>query len=567
MPFKLVQLGLFIPSIMHRYEVYLIAENLSTTLLREVQISNLSLVVTAISASSAREDTNYQTLEFLGDSILKMCTSVQLMAEYPLWHEGYLSAKKDRLIANSRLSRAAIETGLDKFIITKAFTGYKWRPLYVEDLLKSAGDSKRALSTKVLADVVEALIGAAMLDGGITKALACLQVFLPELNWQPLETRRSFLYQRVPRIELPPTLQPVESLIGYQFKKPGLLIEAMTHASYNTGSGSLERFEFLGDSVLDNIIVAAMYPHALSHVQMHLLRTALVNADFLAFICMEWSIEQEVVDLEGDPPQIKATSKSLPLWRFMRHMSPKIGYVEVTTLKRHTELREHVKTAIEIGTHYPWALLARLEAHKFYSDIIESLLGAVVSIKFSLFLFPCTQFYSSQGICYGPCSYSLINQICILIWSQWIDSGSLEICTQIVERMGILKYFRRILNDNVHVWHPKEELGMVADTESVRYVISLRKGNEMNKGKEYVCEVFVGDVLVVEMGGGVNKEEVKTKAAEAALQILKGNGKVLKKDIKMGRSVVAAEERNVDGEINRKEELEKGYSDVDMTIE
>jgi hypothetical protein len=89
----------------------------------------------------------------------------------------------------------------------------------------------------------------------------------------------------------------------------------------------------------------------------------------------------------------------------------------------------------------------------------------------------------------------------------------------------------------------------------------------MNKGKEYVCEVFVGDVLVVEMGGGVNKEEVKTKAAEAALQILKGNGKVLKKDIKMGRSVVAAEERNVDGEINRKEELEKGYSDVDMTIE
>ena len=214
MPFKLVQLGLFIPSIMHRYEVYLIAEKLSTTLLAEVQISDLSLVVTAISASSAREDTNYQTLEFLGDSILKMCTSVQLMAEYPLWHEGYLSAKKDRLIANSRLSRAAIETGLDKFIITKAFTGLKWRPLYVDDLLKVTRDPKRDMSTKVLADVVEALIGAAMVDGDIPKALACLQVFLPELSWQPLAKRRSFLYQRVPDIELPATLQPVESLIG-----------------------------------------------------------------------------------------------------------------------------------------------------------------------------------------------------------------------------------------------------------------------------------------------------------------------------------------------------------------
>jgi dsRNA-specific ribonuclease len=215
MLFKFVQLGLFIPSIMHRYEVYLIAEKLSTTLLAEVQISDLSLLVTAITASSAREDTIYQTLEFLGDSILKMCTSVQLMAEYPLWHEGYLSAKKDRLIANSRLSRAAIETGLD------------------------------------------------------------------------------------------------------------------------------------------NIIVTAMYPHDLSHAQMHLLHTALVNADFLAYICMEWSIEQEVIDLEGEgSPQIKVTSKSLPLWRFMRHMS-KIGLLQVATLEKYTQLREHLKAAIENGTHYP----------------------------------------------------------------------------------------------------------------------------------------------------------------------------------------------------------------------
>jgi dsRNA-specific ribonuclease len=209
-------------------------------------------------------------------------------------------------------------------------------------------------------------------------------VFLPELSWQPLAKRRSFLYQRVPDIELPATLQPVESLIGYQFKKPGLLIEAMTHASYSTGSGSFERLEFLGDSILDNIIVTAMYPCGLSHVQMHLLRTALVNADFLAFICMEWSIEQEVIGLEGEGlPQIKVTSKSLPLWRFMRHMSPKIGILQVATLERFTELREHIKVAIENGTHYPWALLARLEAHKFYSDMMESLLGAVVGIKIS----------------------------------------------------------------------------------------------------------------------------------------------------------------------------------------
>jgi dsRNA-specific ribonuclease len=78
------------------------------------------------------------------------------MATYPLWHEGYLSAKKDGVVSNSRLSRAAIEAGLDSFIITKPFTGHKWRPIYIEDIREVGHETdKRELSTKVLADVVE----------------------------------------------------------------------------------------------------------------------------------------------------------------------------------------------------------------------------------------------------------------------------------------------------------------------------------------------------------------------------------------------------------------------------
>lgn len=154
-PFKFVQFGLLIPSIMHRFSVYLLAKALSETLLKGIGMSDLSLIVTAISASSANEASNYQRLEFLGDSILKTCVSVQLMGAYPLWHEGYLSAKKDRLVSNSRLSRAAIEAGLDSFIITKPFKVHKWRPVYIEDTLGTNPDAKREVSTKVLADVVE----------------------------------------------------------------------------------------------------------------------------------------------------------------------------------------------------------------------------------------------------------------------------------------------------------------------------------------------------------------------------------------------------------------------------
>jgi len=347
------------------------------------------------------------------------------------------------------------------------------------------------MSSKVLADVVEALIGAAMVDGGLPKALSCLRVFLPELEWQPLEVRRSFLYGCTPEASLPANLEPLEELIGRKFKKKALLMEAMTHASCHIGTASLERFEFLGDSVLDYIIVTSMLPYKLSHVQMHLLRTVLVNADFLAFICMEWSLCNETTDLitpaDTQVPITKnVKTTQLPLWRFMRHSSPALGFIEAATLRRFTELRWEIKETIENGTHYPWALLARLQAQKFYSDLVESLLGAV-----------------------------------------WIDSSgsagaSFDTCTAIVERMGILGYMRRILKEHVHVWHPKEELGVYANTKTVRYVLEMEEGRiSGDAGKEYVCTVFVGEEEVVRLGGGVSREEIKTRAAERAVAILK----------------------------------------------
>jgi dsRNA-specific ribonuclease len=212
--------------------------------------------------------------------------------------------------------------------------GHKWRPIYVEDLLDASSDSKREMSSKVLADVVEALIGAAMVDGGIPKVLACLRVFLFEMLWKPLEVRQSFPYQRASDIELPTTLRPLEILIGYCFRKKSLLVEAMTHASCNTGSASLERFEFLEDAILDNIIVSEMYEQNLTHVQMHTLRTAMVNADFLAWIYMDWCIEQESSSLEEVPDEsgkgetgikVRKEKVKMPLWRFMRHASARLG--------------------------------------------------------------------------------------------------------------------------------------------------------------------------------------------------------------------------------------------------
>lgn len=166
----------------------------------------------------------------------------------------------------------------------------------------------------------------------------------------------------------------------------------------------------------------------------------------------------------------------------MRHMSPKLGAVQVATARRHSELRNEINEAIQCGTHYPWALLAKLDAQKFYSDIVESLIGAV-----------------------------------------WIDSGSFDACEEIVERMGILPYLRRILSTKVQVWHPKEQLGILAGNEKVKYTIDRHKITELEEadGRGYWCKITIGGAEIVEVGGGVNKEEIMTKAAEAAVMRLK----------------------------------------------
>lgn len=392
---------------------------------------------------------------------------------------------KDRLVANSRLSWATRELGLDKYIISKPFTGKKWRPLYVDDLLERGDDplGKRKLSAKTLADVVEALIGASYVDGGIDKALSCISLFLKELDWMDANQGRTVLFEKtLPDVRLPPALEPLEDLIGYTFQKKALLIEAMTHASLSVGdrSTSLERLEFLGDAILDIIVVRKLFAiePQLPHQTMHLLRTATVNGDILAFLAMEHNVSQDQFSITPDL-KVSKSQFTLPLWRFMQHSSPAIAVEQAATERRHQELRSEIVEALEHGSHYPWALLARLQAKKFYSDIFESLLGAV-----------------------------------------WVDSGSLSACKGVVERFGLLPYLERILRDEVHALHPKEELGILADRRTLRYAVDARETE--NGGREFFCKVFIEDECVADVSGGVTKEEVKTHAAEVAVRALKG---------------------------------------------
>ena len=88
LPYEFSIFALFVPAILHKVQVAVIAQRLCDTILSPLQFQDQTLVSAAISASSAHEGNDYQRLETLGDSILKFITSTQLMAEYLTYHEG-----------------------------------------------------------------------------------------------------------------------------------------------------------------------------------------------------------------------------------------------------------------------------------------------------------------------------------------------------------------------------------------------------------------------------------------------------------------------------------------------
>lgn len=500
LPFVYSQLGLFFPSIMHHIGISLVAEQLCDDILPSVGFTDSALIRTAISASAAHEATNYQRLEFLGDSALKFSTAVNLMAEHKNWHEGYLSSRKDHIVSNSQLAKVARRIGLDKYILTKAFTGDKWRPIYNEDLVDSQPE-ERMLSTKVLADVMEAILGAALLDGGLAKAIACLSVFRLGTTWRMIPECNELLYlaaQPDQPVNFPYHYTYLEALIGHTFSYKSLLLEAITHPSYIslTPSCSYQRLEFLGDSVLDFIVTSKAFHHTpdLSHEKMHTIRTTLVNANFLAFHCMKSTIAvpraEPIQDNSKTIDKSFSTTRQLVLrsiWQFMRHSGNEgaIALAQRQCQEQFLVLHDPIVALLDNGKMYPWSLLARFEAPKFFSDIIESIIGAI-----------------------------------------YVDSrGDLSACESFLSKLGITQYLKIVLENNIHLIHPKEELGRVAVEKTVQYDCWAQENAEDEKDQEiWSCKISIGGAEICTVGKGRNRFEVETRGAEEAVRIMKERG-------------------------------------------
>jgi len=108
-----------------------------------------------------------ERMEFLGDAVLGLVISERLYADYPALSEGHLSQIRALLVRWDTLAEAAERISLGDYLIMgrgEEMSGGRTRP-------------------SNLAGGLEALIGAAFLDGGITKAKKLvLKLLGPELE-------------------------------------------------------------------------------------------------------------------------------------------------------------------------------------------------------------------------------------------------------------------------------------------------------------------------------------------------------------------------------------------------
>lgn len=88
--------------------------------------------------------------------------------------------------------------------------------------------------------------------------------------------------------------------LGYQFKKPGLLKQALTHCS--VGSQNYERFEFLGDSILSFVIAHELFNQfpSQSEGQLSRLRSFLVKGEMLAEVGLELGLGDFLILGQGE---------------------------------------------------------------------------------------------------------------------------------------------------------------------------------------------------------------------------------------------------------------------------
>jgi ribonuclease-3 len=157
------------------------------------QFQKIYLLKAALRHRSVRGHNN-ERLEFLGDAVLNFVITATLYAKYPHATEGELSRLRANLVKGETLAVLAAEFDLGRYVVLGPSE------------LRTGGSSRKS----ILADTVEAILGAIYLDGGLAACEQCIlnwydQRLSERINWQAQKDAKSRLqeYLQAQQLSLP----------------------------------------------------------------------------------------------------------------------------------------------------------------------------------------------------------------------------------------------------------------------------------------------------------------------------------------------------------------------------
>ncbi|KAM0717086.1 hypothetical protein Q7P37_006938 [Cladosporium fusiforme] len=282
------------PAVIWRFESYLIALEAADMVGVECGAAMALAAITKDSDNSGDHEAeqrinfqhgmgnNYERLEFMGDCFLKTATSISTFIQNPNDNEFEFHVRRMLMLCNKNLFDVAKTLKLYEYIRSRAFSRRLWYPEGLKLLVGKGAQkteeteeeqrvgSKHNLGEKTIADVCEALIGAAFMSHDkpgqwqpsqwdnavsvVTKLVGSDDHTM--LKWDDYssayeipayQTAESTASQR-------DTAEKVEKEHDYHFQYPRLLRSAFIHPSQPYLYEKLpnyQRLEFLGDALLD----------------------------------------------------------------------------------------------------------------------------------------------------------------------------------------------------------------------------------------------------------------------------------------------------------------------------
>ena len=319
------------PAIIHRFESYLISMEACARVGVKCSVDVALAALTKDSDHSGDDGNeervnfqhgmgdNYERLEFIGDTFLKTATTLATFILNPNESEFEFHVRRMLMLCNKNLFRTALTYELYEYIRGMAFSRRLWYP---EGLKLLAGKGvkedeekhdtfhevqKQGYSDKTIADVCEALIGAAFITHDQPgawqpehweSAIRAVTTFVnsedhPMLTWDDYKAA----YQ-VPAYQISDTTasqrylaEKIQQEHPYQFRYPRLLYSAFLHSSIGfivERVPNYQRLEFLGDALLDMACISYLF-HSFPNKDPQWLtehKMAMVSNRFLGALCV-----------------------------------------------------------------------------------------------------------------------------------------------------------------------------------------------------------------------------------------------------------------------------------------